>query len=356
MPEVSRALTGNGTWLRPARSAVVILIDGLGMAQLRARVGHARFLSAAAGPHERARTAFPSTTATALTGLLTGAPAGRHGIVGYRVKVPGTRVLANQLRGWEDGALDSDWHRLPALTSTMGTAGVRAVVVSKPEYARTGFTRATTTGAEFVGVSGVEERVARAMEEARTPGTFVYLYVPELDSLGHRFGWESDRWTAMLERVDGALRGSVPDHAAQIGVIVTADHGMIDVPPAGHVLLTEGDGLLEDVVEVAGEPRMLHLYTAPARAAAVANAWRESEESRSWVFTRAEAIEEGLFGDVDPVVQDRIGDVLVAARSRVAYYDDRLTDKAAQRMVGQHGSLTLEETLVPLLRLGAFAP
>ena len=68
-----------------------------------------------------------------------------------------------------------------------------------------------------------------------------------------------------------------------------------------------------------------------------------------------EAIAAGVFGSVRPTVADRIGDVLVAARARVAYYDNRLDDRSPQRMVGQHGSLTLEESVVPLLRAGAYA-
>ncbi len=83
--------------------------------------------------------------------------------------------------------------------------------------------------------------------------------------------------------------------------------------------------------------------------------WRAAESGRSWVMARDEAIGLGLFGEVHPEVRDRIGDVLVAARGRIAYYDDRLTDKASQRMIGQHGSLTPVERLVPLIRLGAYA-
>ena len=83
--------------------------------------------------------------------------------------------------------------------------------------------------------------------------------------------------------------------------------------------------------------------------------WRAREAQRAWVLSRDEAIEAGLFGEVAAEVVPRIGDVLVAARGRVAYYDDRLSDKRAQSMVGQHGSLTDEECTVPMVRLGAFA-
>ena len=73
------------------------------------------------------------------------------------------------------------------------------------------------------------------------------------------------------------------------------------------------------------------------------------------MLSRDEAVAAGLFGArVDPEVAPRIGDVLVAARADVAYYDDRLADKKSQRMIGQHGSLTDRERIVPLIRLGAY--
>jgi hypothetical protein len=54
-------------------------------------------------------------------------------------------------------------------------------------------------------------------------------------------------------------------------------------------------------------------------------------------------------------VAPRIGDVLVAPRKRIAYYDGRDPQRIGRNMVGQHGSLTPEETRVPLLRFGAAA-
>jgi hypothetical protein len=45
----------------------------------------------------------------------------------------------------------------------------------------------------------------------------------------------------------------------------------------------------------------------------------------------------------------------VAARRRVAYYDSRENNPSGRAMIGQHGSLTPEETRVPLIPLGQFA-
>ena len=351
------ALTGESEWFAPARSAIVMLVDGLGAHNLAARRGHARFLGSVGGRKDVVRTVFPSTTAAALTSLLTGTSPGAHGIVGYRARVPGTLTAPNQLQGWDTDGLDPlTWQRRQPLFAQRAEAGLRSFVVSKPSYTATGFTRAILRGAEFAPSDDLDERVRLAADlAARHPGSLTYLYVPELDAAGHRDGWESGRWTDALERLDAAASRLAASIDARTGVLLTADHGMVDVPAHKHVLLREGDPLLEGVALIGGEPRMLHLYTDEGRADAVASLWRETEAARAWVMTRDEAIAAGLFGAVDDDVRPRIGDVLVAARGRFAYYDDREADKRPQRMVGQHGSLTDEERTVPLLRLGAFA-
>jgi hypothetical protein len=135
--------------------------------------------------------------------------------------------------------------------------------------------------------------------------------------------------------------------------VLTADHGMVDVP--AHAQRIASEALLEGVRHVAGEPRCLQLHLDPATdAAALAARWRASEGKRAWVATRDEAIAAGWFGTVDAEVLPRIGEVLVAARGEHAYYTD--PDDRARGMVGQHGSLTPAETAVPLLRFGAFQP
>ncbi|WP_270354305.1 alkaline phosphatase family protein [Microbacterium testaceum] len=357
MAQTIAAVTGRSDWFAPAESAIVFLVDGLGAHNLAARRGHARFLGAVGGRRDVARTVFPSTTAAALTSLLTGADPGTHGIAGYRVRVPGTDTAPNQLHGWETDGLDPHtWQRRTPLFAAHAASGRDAFVVSRPGYTGTGFTEATLRGARFHPSDDLDERVALAADlAARHPGSITYLYALELDTAGHRDGWESDRWTDALERVDAAARRLAGLLSARTGVIVTADHGMVDVPAHKHVLLRDGDALLEDVALLGGEPRMLHVYTAEGRMDAVARRWAQSEAARAWVLTRDEAVAAGLFGDVDAEVLPRIGDVVVAARGRFAYYDDRESDKRPQRMVGQHGSLTDEERTVPLLRMGAFA-
>jgi hypothetical protein len=130
----------------------------------------------------------------------------------------------------------------------------------------------------------------------------------------------------------------------------------VDVPAESQVLFDRVPELVAGVRHVAGEPRCLHLHLEPGTDAdALASAWRASEGARAHVATRAEAIAADWYGPLRPGVAERIGDVVVATRALIAYYDGRPRDQGARRMIGQHGSFSDEERLVPLIRAGAFA-
>lgn len=352
--ELLAAMTGESAFGR-ARSVVLVVIDGLGIMQLRAHSGHARRLSALVTKRGVGHSVFPSTTAAALTAILTGADPGTHGLVGYRVMNTVTGRLANQLSGWEHDGLDpATWQRCETIFERAARAGHRTFAVGPAGYAGSGFSQAVLRGAEYVPTDVLRERFAKALALAdEHDGSVVYCYMPEVDKAGHSRGIDSARWLAALEDVDAAFAPSIPDG---VGVLITADHGMIDVPNTRHVLLGEKDPRWQGVAHLGGEPRMLHVYAEPdADVRALAERWQVHSGNTADVVTRDDAIAAGLFGAVSVDVVPRIGDVLVAARGLWAFYDDTLDDKGAQRMIGQHGSISPEELMVPMLRAGAFA-
>ncbi|UOE27990.1 alkaline phosphatase family protein [Agromyces soli] len=357
------AVTGGGGAfdLPPVRSALVLLVDGLGAANLQARAGHARFLAGRMAKRDVIRTVFPSTTAAAIASFATGVMPGEHGLVGYRTLEPSRDVLANQLNGWEHGQLPEDWQRSATLFERAGELGIRPIAVGAPRYATSGYTRAVLRGAEYRSGTSLAERFAAAFEAvAAAEPALVYLYVPELDQIAHAHGWESGRWLAALEELDAEASALAARLPRDVGMLVTADHGVIDVPEHRHVHIDARPALLDGVRHIGGEPRCLALWFDPSfpepERERVAGLWREAEAKRAWVLTRDEAVDAGLFGArVDDAVRPRIGDLLVAARAGVAYYDAREANRAPERMIGQHGSLSDEETRIPLIRLGAFA-
>lgn len=343
--------------LPAVRSAAVILVDGLGMSALRSRAGHARRLLEAV-PRRRGSldAGFPTTTAAALATLTTGLAAGEHGLIGYSALDRENDRVVNQLRGWDARARAELWQPHPTVFERAAAQGIDPVVIGAERYRDTGFTTAVLRGARFVAHRSVAERVEAALELLRGgERRLVYVYIPELDQAGHADGCGSAAWTRRLEELDAALGPLAQGAPRDAGVLLTADHGMLDIPAERRLVIGADSPLWEGVRHVAGEPRCLQLQVEDAeRAATVVERWRASEGGRAWVVSRREAIEAGWYGPVAPSVEDRIGDVIVAARAEVVWYDERSSDRTALAMVGQHGSFSDAERRVPLARWGAF--
>jgi hypothetical protein len=351
----------NRLGLPPVERAIVLVVDGLGAESLKARAGHARTLSGALSNKSVIDSGFPTTTAAALATLATGVLPGQHGLVGYTVVDAAHHRIVNQLSGWDDRLDPATWQLEPTLFQTAAAAGFTALAIGPERYRDSGFTHAVLRGARYLAGASIADRMHLAAQAAHEPGPpgLVYVYVPELDMAAHAHGWESHEWTNALESTDAAARDLAAALGARHGLLVTADHGLLDVPRHSHVLIDSVPALVDGIRFVAGEPRCLQLHfeddASPAHRARVVEHWRESESNRAWVATREEAIAAGWFGPVRPEVEPRIGDLLVAARKGIAYYDSRAASAQGRAMVGQHGSWSPAELRVPLLRFGAFA-
>lgn len=362
LPSCLAAIFGDANRLGLPRvdRAVVVLVDGLGALALKARSGHARTLAGAITKAGIIDSGFPTTTAAALATLTTGTQPGQHGLVGYTVLDTVNDRMIKQLSGW-DAALDPGvWQSMPTVFEGAASAGLDAVAIAPERYRGTGFTHGVLRGARFVGGNTIAERVGHTIEWLRggTSG-IAYVYIPEVDMAGHANGLDSTEWTDRLEVVDAAVRELAAALGPADGLIVTADHGVLDIAEHGHIHIDASPELLDGVRFIAGEPRCLQLHFAPDASAATRDAtvaaWRAAESGRAWIATRDEAIDAGWFGPVRPEVAPRIGDVLVAARKAVAYYDSRTIVLGSHGMIGQHGSWSTDELKIPLLRYGAFA-
>lgn len=348
----------NALALPPARRVCVVLVDGLGSALLKRKIAHAPFLRSvlngtlAGAGHRTIQSAFPSTTASSLSSLGTGVEPGLHGMVGYDVLDPDQDKVVNLLGNWDAGVDPLRWQPYPTVFEKL--AGVLpSATVSLPKFADSPMTRAALRGSRFVPAGSSHARTAAAAElMAAEPELLMYFYWSELDKAGHRHGVDSAQWEHELEELDAAVRRLATQLPAGTLLLLTADHGMIDVPESARIDYSRSAELVAGVRHTGGEPRLVQLYLEPdADAAALAGAWQQAWGQQAWVLSRAEAVRSGYFGTVRPEVLPRIGDLLIAAREPVAFYDLRRSAPHAMAIVGQHGSLTKVERDVPLLRI-----
>ena len=342
------AVTGgedNRLKLPRVKSALVVLIDGLGYLNLKENAGHARFLNKLLlGSGDRAiRCGFPSTTAVSLTSFGTGLTAGSHGILGYQVLGQDGRVR-NMLSGWGAGENPRDWQPNETVAEQALAAGLQVAMVASSEYKGSGFTNVIMGDVPFIPADDLSARASAAHRFASQANSLGYLYFAELDQAAHRFGLASTQWLAVLEAIDHALSLLTGDY----GILITADHGILDVPQENHVYLDAVEGFAAAVNLAVGDPRALFCYgNREAATAALVEAGVSA--------CLASFIELKELGWIDDIKStDQVPDFALIATGVDAFYDRRTAKQQSLKMIGQHGGVSDRETRVPLIRAGAF--
>ncbi|MDQ7991504.1 MAG: nucleotide pyrophosphatase/phosphodiesterase family protein [Propionicimonas sp.] len=333
-----------------AERYVVLLIDGLGWEQRSYWAFAAPFLAGLAGAGRAITSGVPSTTATSITSLGTGLVPGQHGIAGYAFRYPATNRVLNTLQ-WPAEVHGLDVQPQLTYLERLAGAGVRTASVGPARFAGSGLTTVALRDPNFLGVVDEDDHSLRVelVCDASAAGerSVVYAYERSLDHTGHSHGVGSQPWLAALARCDAlarSLRAALPSATA---LVITGDHGMVDVPAASRLVVEDEPGLLEGVTLFAGEGRLRQLYVRDGVGEAVVRRWRERLSGWAWVVSRQEAFDAGWFGEVNPRLADRFGDVLVAMSGDGAVMSRSLPKELS--LVGMHGSLTAAEMTVPLL-------
>ncbi|MGH3483326.1 MAG: alkaline phosphatase family protein [Nocardioidaceae bacterium] len=333
--------------LPAARRYVVVMVDGLGWHLLREHADQAPYLASMLAARSPLTCGVPSTTASSLTSLGTGLAPGEHGVVGYTSRIPGTNRLLNALK-WDDEVDPRVWQPQPTLFELLAVGGVRVAAANKGAFQGTGLTVCSQRGADFHVADTAWERLAVVSELAELPDSLVYAYESTLDHIGHEAGCRSAKWLERLVTVDAdlrRLREALPSDAV---LVVTGDHGMVDVDDEGRLDVDDDVSLLDGVALLGGEARLRHLYCRSGALDEVVGRWGTTLGDRAVVMTQGAAEAAGWFGHIRSDVRARIGDVVVASTGRHAVLS-RERFQIETKLVGFHGSLTEAEMLVPLL-------
>lgn len=334
--------------LQEAEAIVLLLIDGLGIEQLVAYRQHAPTLSDFASV--TLTSVVPSTTATALTSLATGATPAEHGIIGYRMSMGRTGAEGQVMNTLRWGGSKGDLRRVhqPAVVQPIPPfASTSVPVVSRADLENSAFSEAHLRGTRPCGWRTPSNIVAETSALVRSGEKFVYAYYDGLDKIAHERGF-GDYYNAELAFVDwlvGALLETLPKGTT---LAVTADHGQVLVGPN---IVSLPDHVTADIHHQSGEGRFRWLHARRGREQDLVQSTTELFSDRAWVVSREQIIDERWFGPVGSqpladAVGRRFGDVALIPFADISF-DDPL-DSGPITLLCRHGSLTAAEMLVPL--------
>ena len=337
---------------------VYLLVDGLGDGFLQ-RFG--RGSSLLADRARRLTSVFPSTTASAVTTMLTGVAPRTHGLNGWFVRDRrfGGVVAPLPLNDRAGRRLKTDRAMLRSLFPypSLFEHRRRASVALLPAYiADSPFSRRHCRGAQILPHLDLEHLVDSVVGASRAlrrkGGGFVHAYYPEFDALSHDFGCTSVEVQAEFWRVDSAYRRLVDELTGEnVTVVVCADHGFIDSPPERFVRLDAWPEVL-DMLDgpMWGERRAAFCELRPGAEAAFA-AWVETELAGIARLVEASALlEAGLLGNAPDhaLLRERIGSHVLLMEPGWTIWDPR-EGESVHEMLGVHGGLSADEMWVPLI-------
>jgi predicted AlkP superfamily pyrophosphatase or phosphodiesterase len=325
-----------------ANQVVLLVLDGLGWEQLGTR--HHIAPTLAGGTGGAITSVAPSTTACALTSMVTGSPPYAHGVVGYRV-TQGDEIL-NVLQ-WTLAGVDARmsvpapvFQPLPLFPGAPGPVPV----VTRSDYGSTGFSAAHLRNSPLRSWHTPAGLLTGVRSLVQAGNRFVYAYYEGIDKVAHArgLGESYDDELCYVDRMVADVLGVLPPGAV---LVVTADHGQVEVGSSVEVL---GADVMDGVTLLSGEGRFRWLHARPGAVEAVADAARAAFGDIAWVRTKDEMVEEGWLGGVpSATVSSRLGDVVLAPFTPTAFLDP--ADTGELRLSARHGSLTPAEMLIPLL-------
>ena len=356
-----------------AQHVLVVLLDAFGMRFVERHADHPllrRF--ARDGSVTPVASQFPSTTTAHVTTMHTGLPVGLHGLYEWHVLEPAWDAIVTPLRsalgqGEGDSLLAAGLDPAvlvppgPNLYDRLGAAGVTVTVHQPDRFSPSTFDRAVCGSARLAPFAELAEGV-RAAVAALTAADrgYAYVYWDLIDTQGHMTGPASPAFDARaveaLDALDDALFGPaappIPDDTL---LLLTADHGQLDVDPTSVLWLDELHPPLRDLRHgPAGSARDVFLHVPEPDVDATVTALRAAVGDAAEVLPVAELLATEAFGpEVGPRLLERLATVAVLpAPGRMAWL--RGHGDHQHRFRGHHGGRTPEETRTHLsvLRLG----
>jgi predicted AlkP superfamily pyrophosphatase or phosphodiesterase len=356
-------------------NVVLLVLDGLGYREWRNH-GDSGFIGALSrkGSVRPISTVFPSTTAAALTTLSTGLTPQEHGLPEWYVYMkevsevivtlpfaragePGRDTLVGYMdpRALFDGA--TTFERLKA-------SGVESTSLTNRALAHTAYSEVSRRGSRvetYISASDLSVNLRKLVERAKGKN-FFYVYWSFIDTIEHAYGPNTDVAAieaSLISRAlqEGFLSKLSHNAAKKTLVIMTADHGQVNVDPEKTVYLNRFGKLVKALamgpsgkrIPPWGSARDSFVSVDESRTDEMKMYLTRKLEGIASVLKTSEAIKQGLFGINQPTrkFRRRVGNLMILPHANnTVWYRYRKGDSLDLR--GHHGGLSRDEMTIPL--------
>jgi predicted AlkP superfamily pyrophosphatase or phosphodiesterase len=322
------------------RNVVLVLIDGLGQANLDRLLGKEALLHI--NRVSTLQSVFPPTTVAATTALLSGKTPIETGWLGWfqYVKDLNKSVVFFTNKDYYDETtvFDHDVANRHVAYKNL----YEQIREASPDVATHEVFPAFRTPNNTTFLKETEV----ALESMRQPGRhFTYIYWDQLDSLMHEFGPGSVEVKRQLDEIELAYRSFLDQIDEDTIVLLTADHGQVEVCP---IDLTKYPALWETFDHQPSiESRAATFFIKPGMNSHFELLFNTFFRDYYVLYPIKDVLQMKLFGPgtPHPKISEFLGDYLAIA---IDNYYFKISHHGFE-MRGQHAGLLADEMLVPLI-------
>lgn len=339
------------------KDVVMLVIDGLGYEYLT-RHGEGSFLHR--NLKGRMTSVFPTTTASAMTSFLTGVAPQQHALTGwimYLKEIGITALIMPFVSRAGNGDLGKNikFEDIFTQKGIFENLAAASVLIKSKRYIETEYSLATTKGTSklgFLTLNGLFRQIRKALNGG-PKRKFIFAYWNQFDAVCHKEGVGSGRARKHFKELDrkvALLAGALKNENAVL--VVTADHGLIDTKEKNKIIeLKNHPEFVETLsMPLAGEPRVAYCYVKPSKTGQFENYVRTEFKDVCEMHKGGDLIGKKYFGlfEPDKRLEDRIGDYVLIMKEDYIMKDFVVGQKH-EISIGNHGGLSREEMLVPLI-------
>jgi len=329
-----------------------MVLDGLGYNYL---VNHGSGLWLRENLVSSISSVFPPSTGSAMTTFYTASAPISHGITGWYVYL---KKIGAVTRFLPYTTLVNDIPIEPDITSFIGSEAwlkkvERSVFVAPNRIIHSPYSKFASKGSIRIGYQSLRQLFGkvRNLTTKSQKRQFVFVYYPDLDAIAHEKGIESQAALKELVLLDKNLEKLAQEVPDNVRIIITADHGLVDIHKESTVLLGNHPELKKMLIApVCGDTRSCYFYIRPNKSDNFQSYMKDNLSYACTVCKSSELVQRGWFGRGNPSKEfdGRVGDFVAIMKERYALLD-RYPGQDYPDLVGQHGGVSEQELLVPLI-------
>ena len=340
-----------------AKNIVLLVVDGLGFNYLNHHGVGSPFHDYLKGC---ITSVFPSTTASAITSIVTGLSPLQYGLTGWFMYLESVRavtaILPFKIRNETDSSRLSELRNEEIFNfdPLFQKVKCKSFVVTQQRLINSRYSGATMDGARQVAYKNLTDCFdqIRSVLTSDNDRKFVYAYWPEFDSLSHEQGVSSAKVGLHFDELNSKFKIFLESiKGSDTIVIVTADHGFVDTEPEKVITLDQHPELQETLtLPLCGEPRTAYCYVHPEKIQQFKHYVSTAMSECCSMHSNSELVQQGYFGHgkAHPKFMQRIGDYVLIMKDNFVIKDILPGEKSFSQ-IGVHGGLTEDELLVPLV-------